>query len=74
MVCIGLHWFALVNLISVECSLAVDGAASARYFGFLQWELVVVGDFLVALYLAPRIDDNLLLALDRYYLGVAVRL
>ena len=50
----------------------MNGAAAARYFGVLERELVVVGDLLVALDLASRVDDDLLLAFDGDDLRIAV--
>ena len=64
--------FVCVATCLVESSLAILFTAPAGYFRVLQREFVVVCDFLVSFDFAPRINDYFLLALDGYYLGIAV--
>lgn len=63
-----------MGVLLVESALAIGRSTSARYLVLLERELVVVGDLFVHFDLTPRIDHNLLLALDGDYFGIAVGL
>lgn len=58
----------------VECPPAVLRPTQAGDLVVLQRELVVVGNLFVGCDRLLRVDHNLFLGLDGYYLGVTVRL
>lgn len=59
---------------SVEGTPALRSSAKARDFVILQWEFIIVSNFLVNPYRLFAVDYNLLLALDRDYFCVTIRL
>ena len=71
-VAVDFHGFGLHFLVQVFPT--VLGSAETMDLFLLEGELVVVGDLLTEGDWLLRVDDDLLLAVDRDDLGIAVRL
>lgn len=59
---------------SVEGTPALRSSAKARDFIILQWEFIIISNFFINSYRLFTVDYDLLLAFDRDYFCVTIRL